>query len=83
MNRLRKKVQKKPSESGTMLLKKIHNHHPEGKMIDITELFCSVHDLWKNFETPWKQTVLLQQKSPPKRYPGLDHSEVMTIVILF
>ncbi|MGR3952016.1 MAG: hypothetical protein QRY74_03825 [Chlamydia sp.] len=52
-------------------------------MIDITELFCSVHDFWKNFETSWKQTVLLQKKSPPKRCPGLDHSEVMTIFILF
>lgn len=52
-------------------------------MIDITELFCNIHDFWKNFETSWKETLLSQGKSIPKRTPGLDYSEVMTIVILF
>ena len=52
-------------------------------MVDITELFCSIHDFWKNFEPLWRQTLIAQGKSPPKRQAGLDVSEIMTIIVLF
>lgn len=51
--------------------------------MDITELFCNIHDFWIKFELSWKQTLLAEGKSPPKRTPGLDASEVMTLVVLF
>lgn len=52
-------------------------------MYDITELFCSIDDFWKNFENLWKQTLIAQGKHEPKRKPGLVPSEIMAIIILF
>jgi hypothetical protein len=51
--------------------------------MDTTELFCSIDDFWKFFEELWKQHLLEEGKSEPKRQPGLHPSEVMTIIILF
>ncbi len=51
-------------------------------MLDITTLFCSVDDFWKNFKINWYQKQI-DYKSPrgPKSY--LSISEIMTIMILF
>ena len=52
-------------------------------MFDITTLFCSVDDFWKEFECEWKKILLGQGKNKPKRLPSLSKSEVMTIIVLF
>jgi hypothetical protein len=52
-------------------------------MIDLTELFCSIDDFCKNFEALYKQSLLEQGKSEPKRRPSLYLSEIMAIVVLF
>lgn len=52
-------------------------------MINLTELFCNIHDFWKNFETLWKERLLTEGNQQPRREPGLCSSEVMTLVILF
>ncbi len=52
-------------------------------MIDVTELFCSIDDFWKNFEPQWKERLIAEGKSAPKREPRLCLSEVMTLVVLF
>jgi len=52
-------------------------------MIDLTELFCSIDDFWKNFEPEWKRRLITEGASEPKREPGLCLSEVMTLVVLF
>ena len=52
-------------------------------MTDLTELFCSIDDFWKNFEPQWKKILVAEGKSNPKREPGLCLSEVMTLVVLF
>ena len=52
-------------------------------MTDVTEIFCSLDDFWKNFEPLWKEKLLDMGKKEPKRQAGLCLSEVMTIVILF
>lgn len=49
-------------------------------MIDLTTLFCTVHDFWKKFEPIWNVSII---GSPPKRLPSLCMSEVMAILILF
>lgn len=51
-------------------------------MLDITTLFCSVDDFWKDFKINWYQKQI-NYKSPrgPKSY--LSMSEIMTIMILF
>lgn len=59
------------------------NQTLEDKTKDITELFCSIDDFWKKFETLWNQTLIAEGKAPPKRLPGLVPSEVMSIIILF
>ena len=51
--------------------------------IDLVELFCSIDDFWKDFESKWNQILLAQAKRPPRRQPSLHPSEVMTIIILF
>lgn len=52
-------------------------------MINVVELFCNIHDFWKNFDKLWKERLLTEGKSEPKRHPGLCPSEIMTLVILF
>jgi len=52
-------------------------------MTDLTELFCSIDDFWKNFEPQWKKKLITEGKRDPKREPGLCLSEVMTLVVLF
>lgn len=52
-------------------------------MIDLIELFCSIDDFWKNFESQWKERWISEGKNEPKRAPGLCLSEVMTLVVLF
>lgn len=49
-------------------------------MIDLTTLFCTVHDFWKNFEPIWNTSII---GLPPKRKPSLCMSEVITILVLF
>ena len=51
-------------------------------MLDITALFCSVDDFWKNFKLNWHQKHLTY-KSPRGPKCGLNMSEIMTILILF
>jgi hypothetical protein len=52
-------------------------------MVDLTELFCSIDDFWKNFEPQWKERWVAKGKGEPKRESGLSLSEVMTLVVLF
>ena len=52
-------------------------------MIDLTELFCSIDDFWKNFEPQWKERLIAEGKTHPKREPALCLSAVMTLVVLF
>lgn len=52
-------------------------------MTDLTELFCSIDDFWKNFEPLWKEKLLSEGKSDSRRKPGLCLSEIMTLVVLF
>lgn len=48
--------------------------------IDLTALFCTVHDFWKNFEPVWnRHSIGLKSK----RCPSLCMSEVITILIFF
>ena len=52
-------------------------------MEDLTVLFCSVDDFWKQFEANWTENLIGSSK--PKRGPNteLSISEMMTIVIMF
>lgn len=52
-------------------------------MEDLTTLFCSVDDFWKQFEKQWKKHLIGCSK--PKRGPKteLSISEMMVIVIMF
>lgn len=52
-------------------------------MEDVTNLFCSVDDFWKGFETDW--TARLIGSSKAKRGPKTEMtiSEMMTIAIMF
>ena len=51
-------------------------------MNNITELFCSVDDFWKEFKIHWKKQQISYK---PSRGPScsLSMSEIMTILILF
>jgi len=48
--------------------------------LDLTTLFCTVHDFWKEFEPFWNKYAI---GSKTKRTSCLCISEVMTILILF
>lgn len=48
--------------------------------LDLTTLFCTVHDFWEKFELVWNKYAI---GSKSKRCPSLCMSEVMTILILF
>lgn len=52
-------------------------------MEDLTALFCSVDDFWKQFEANWTENLIGSSQS--KRGPNteLSISEMMTIVIMF
>lgn len=52
-------------------------------MVDLTELFCSIDDFWKNFDKLQKKSLLDLGKGRPTRECGLCPSEIMTIVVLF
>ena len=52
-------------------------------MFDLAQLFCTIDDFWKNFESLWKSHLISQNKSLPKRVSSLSMSEVMLILILF
>lgn len=52
-------------------------------MSDLTTLFCSVDDFWKDFEAHWNKSLLGKAKPATGPHPELSPSEMMTIVILF
>lgn len=52
-------------------------------MEDLTTLFCSIDDFWKQFEIDWKAHMLGANKPKRGRRSELTISEIMTIVILF
>ena len=52
-------------------------------MEDLTALFCSVDDFWKEFETNWRKSLIGHAKSIRGPKPELSIPEMMTIVILF
>lgn len=52
-------------------------------MIDLTTLFCSVDDFWKQFRRDWEQHLIGLGKARRGPEPELSISEMMTIVILF
>jgi len=52
-------------------------------MNDLTALFCSVDDFWKDFEAHWNKSLLGNSKPVTGPHPELSTSEMMTIVILF
>ena len=59
------------------------NHHIEVKMEDLTALFCSVDDFWKEFEANWTKNLIGHAKSIRGPKPELSIPEMMPIVILF
>lgn len=52
-------------------------------MSDLTTLFCSVDDFWKEFRKDWEQRLISDRKTTTGPEPELSISEMMTIVILF
>lgn len=52
-------------------------------MSDLTTLFCSVDDFWKQFRCKWEQHLINDGKRKRGPEPELSISEVMTIVIWF
>jgi hypothetical protein len=52
-------------------------------MSDLTTLFCSVDDFWKQFRIEWEQHLVGSGKAKRGPEPELSVSEMMTIVILF
>ena len=52
-------------------------------MEDLTALFCSVDDFWKEFEANWTKNLIGYTKSIRGPKPELSIPEMMTIVILF
>lgn len=52
-------------------------------MTDLTILFCSVDDFWKQFRSDWEQHLMGLGKARRGPEPELSVSEMMTIVILF
>ncbi len=52
-------------------------------MTDLTTLFCSIDDFWKQFRNDWEQHLIGLGKSRRGPEPELSVSEMMTIVILF
>jgi hypothetical protein len=53
------------------------------KMLDITELYCSVDDFWKSFKPEWDKRLIDSGQSKRGPEPELSVSEMMTIIILF
>lgn len=52
-------------------------------MTDLTTLFCSVDDFWKQFRHEWEQHLIDSGKGKRGPESELSVSEMMTIVILF
>ncbi len=52
-------------------------------MSDLTTLFCSVDDFWKQFRSEWEQHLIGPGRTKRGPEPELSISEMMTIVILF
>jgi hypothetical protein len=51
--------------------------------LDLTILYCSVDDFWKDFRAEWEKHLLDSKKISRGPEPELSISEMMTIVILF
>jgi hypothetical protein len=51
-------------------------------MKNLTELFCSIDDFWKEFENYWKNKQL-SYKKPRGPSSSISISEIMTLMILF
>ena len=52
-------------------------------MTNLTELYCSIDDFWKNFKHQWEQHLITSGKPKSGPEPELTLSEMMTIVVLF
>lgn len=52
-------------------------------MTDLTILYCSIDDFWKEFREKWGEHLIDSGKSKRGPEPELSASEMMTIVILF
>lgn len=52
-------------------------------MTDLTTLFCSIDDFWKQFRLDWEQHLISLGKTRRGPEPELSVSEMMTIAILF
>lgn len=52
-------------------------------MDDLTALYCSVDDFWKEFKLEWEKHLLESGKSKRGPDPELSIPEMMTIFILF
>lgn len=52
-------------------------------MTDLTTLYCSIDDFWKEFRKEWEQHLIGSGKPKRGPEPELSISEMMTIVILF
>jgi len=52
-------------------------------MMDLTTLFCSIDDFWKEFRHEWEQHLISSGNVRRGPEPDLSVSEMMTIVILF
>lgn len=53
------------------------------KAMKIIEIFCQVHDFWREFQAEWEKVLIQAAPRQRRRVFSLCMSEVMTIVILF
>ena len=52
-------------------------------MEDLTTLYCSIDDFWKEFKEEWNEHLLSSGQSKRGPQPMMSPSEMMTLVILF